>query len=245
MSLRTISRRLVTGLTPLALRSKLRDAPLLQRLAGRRPVDPSEASPEARDRSRERWRRARPEADLTWGEQLSGEPFMRKVAEHAALHEQTRLLEIGPGYGRLLSACLNLGLPFGSYTGLDLSDSNLAQLRQRFTDPRITFTQGDVTATPLESFDVCYSSLTFKHIYPTFEPALVNLARSMSDEGRVVFDLLEGTQSYFEDDDVTFVHCYERPEVEQIAQRAGLRVLAFDEVEHSPHRKRLLVVAGR
>lgn len=67
----------------------------------------------------------------------------------------------------------------------------------------------------------------------------------MSDNGWIIFDLLEGNKAYFEADDATFVHWYERSEVEEILGRAGLRVLAFDRVEHEPHRVRLLVVAGR
>jgi SAM-dependent methyltransferase len=242
---RSISGRLVTRFTPRTLRFRFSDAEILQRIAGRVAVDPTNASPDARERSKSRWRQARPELDLTWGEALSGQPFVAKVAEHAKLTEDTQILEIGPGYGRLLTALLEAGVPFAGYTGLDLSEFNVGHLRQKFVDPRVSFTQGDVGSATIPPFDVGYSSLTFKHFYPTFEAALVNCAESMSEHGRIVFDLIEGTRAYFEHDDTTYVKCYQRPEVEAIVAAAGMRVLAFDQVHHGPKATRLLVVAGR
>jgi SAM-dependent methyltransferase len=228
------------------VRFRLTDAALLQRVAGRTAVDPSDFSADAQARALSRWRQARPETDLTWNESLSGEPFITKVARHANLTDQTRLLEIGPGYGRLLNAYLEQGLPFASYTGLDISANNVAYLSERFAaDERITFVQGEVSSTEVPEFDVCISSLVFKHFYPTFEAALVNLGRSVSDSGRFVFDLLEGRRTYFEHDDTTYVHCYEPDDVSAIVSSAGLRMIEFDHVEHGPGQVRLLVVAGR
>jgi len=244
-ALRSISGRLVTRLTPRSLRFRFSDAQILQRLAGRVAVDPDNASPAEQERSQARWRQAHPQLDLTWGEALSGRPFVAKVLEHAQVTEHTRLLEIGPGYGRLLTAILEQNVPFSSYTGLDLSEFNVSHLSDRFADPRIRFLQGNVDSAPIPEFDVGYSSLTFKHFYPTFQAALVNCASSMSEHGRMVFDLIEGKRAYFEHDDTTYVHCYQRPEIEKIVAEAGLRVLAFDEVVHGPGQARLLVVAGR
>jgi SAM-dependent methyltransferase len=245
-TLRDMSGKLVTRFVPQSLRFRLHDAALLQRVAGRTPVDPAQFSADAQARSQSRWRAARPEVDLTWNESLSGQPFVAKIAQHANLDERTRLLEIGPGYGRLLNAYLEQGLPFASYTGLDLSEHNVAYLTDRFaSDPRISFIQGEVSSAEVPEFDVGYSSLVFKHFYPTFEPALVNLARSLSDHGLLVFDLLEGKRTYFEHDDTTYVHCYEPDDVTPIVAAAGLRVRDFDHVEHGPGQIRLLVVAGR
>jgi SAM-dependent methyltransferase len=145
----------------------------------------------------------------------------------------------------LVTALLEQEQPFASYTGIDISDQNVAHLNERFGNAHIRFVQGDVATSEIPAFDVAISSLVFKHFYPTFEPAITNLSGAMSDNGRIIFDLLEGKKAYFEADDATFVHWYERSEVEQIVARAGLRVLAFDQVVHEPHRIRLLVVAGR
>jgi SAM-dependent methyltransferase len=244
-TLRDLSGRLVTRFVPQSLRFRLHDAAILQRVAGRTQIDPNTFSADAHARSQQRWRQARPQTDLTWNESLSGQGFIAKVAQHAELTSATRILEIGPGYGRLLTAYLEQGLPFASYTGLDISEHNVSYLRERFTDPRISFIQGEVSSTEVPEFDVCISSLVFKHFYPTFEPALVNLARSVSEHGRFVFDLLEGRRTYFEHDDTTYVHCYEPADVTPIVTAAGLRMIEFDHVEHGPNQVRLLVVAGR
>jgi SAM-dependent methyltransferase len=244
-TLRETSARLALRFVPSPVRARLQDVTALQRLAGRKPIDPKRSSPEAHARSQARWREEHPQLGLTFGEPLSGRPFIDKLAEHAELTDQSRLLEIGPGYGRLLSALLEEKRPFAAYTGVDISENNVAHLGHEFADPRITFITGDVATAEIPAFDVAFSSLVFKHFYPSFEAALTNLGSAVSDGGRIVFDLLEGRRAYFEADDATFVHWYERSEVEEIAARAGLRVLAFDQVEHAPHRIRLLAVVGR
>ena len=244
-NLRSISGEIVTRFAPRSLRFRFTDAAVLQRLAGRTQVDPNQVSSEAQERAKSRWKAARPETDLTWGEQLSGQPFVAKVVQYGQPTDQTRLLEIGPGYGRLVGAYVEQGHPFATYTGLDLSEANVSHLRRRFDDPRLTFVQGEVTSASIPEFDLGFSSLVFKHFYPTFEVGLANCASGMSAEGRFVFDLLEGKRAYFEHDDATYVHCYEPDDVEEIVSRIGLRVLEFDHVDHGPGRARLLVVVGR
>jgi hypothetical protein len=44
---------------------------------------------------------------------------------------------------------------------------------------------------------------------------------------------------------VTYIRWYTRPEIQEIASRAGLEIEAFDEVHHSPTFSRLLVVARK
>ena len=244
-TLRETSARLALRFIPSPVRARLQDVTALQVLAGRKQVNPAEASPEAHARSQARWRRSAPALDLTFGEPLSGHPFIDKVVQHAPLTDESRWLEIGPGYGRLLTALLAQERPFASYTGIDISDQNVAHLNEKFGSDRIRFVQGDVATADIPPFDVAISSLVFKHFYPTFEPAITNLRGALSGNGRIIFDLLEGRKAYFEADDATYVHWYDRSEVEEIVGRAGLRVLAFDQVEHEPHRIRLLVVAGR
>jgi SAM-dependent methyltransferase len=196
-------------------------------------------------RARARWLRAHPGPDLTWGRALDGGDFVAKAGGHGAFGSDRVLLEIGPGYGRILRSCLEAGAPFGRYIGLDLSADNVDHLRQAFADPRVDFVTGDVETADLEvEVDTVLSSLTFKHLYPSFEPALANLARQLSARGLVVFDLIEGRGRYFEPDEITYIREYGRLEVEAIVDRAGLRLVGFDEVVHDPEHRRLLVVAG-
>ena len=194
-------------------------------------------------RSRERWRTAPPEWEhLTWGYILSGDAFVATVAKHVEFNDQTRILEVGPGYGRLLQAFLDQGIPFGHYHGLDLSDGNCAYLSERFPRSDVSFVQGDIeTATFDTAFDVVVSSLTFKHLYPSFEAALRNVSRSLAPGAHVCIDFVEGQAQHFEG--VTFNRWYSREEILDIAARVGLEDCVFDQVEHDPEHVRLLMVA--
>lgn len=95
---------------------------------------------------------------------------------------------------------------------------------------------------------IAISSLTFKHLFPSFDNALRNLAHHLGAGGVIAFDLIEGSGSVVEDDGETFVRRYQRGEVTEMVGRAGLELVAFDEVVHHramPATARLLVVATR
>ena len=61
----------------------------------------------------------------------------------------------------------------------------------------------------------------------------------------MIFDLIEGSRRFFEDDDVTYIRWYERGEVEELLDASGLDLVAFEEVRHHPTLARLLVVGRR
>jgi SAM-dependent methyltransferase len=205
-----------------------------------------ESREETWERSRTRWRETGPTTNLTWGVEVGGEAFVAKAAEHGALGAGRRVLEIGPGYGRLLAACLERGASFGSYIGVDLSPENINHLRKRFPQDNVAFVQADIESVDVgEPVDSVISSLTVKHLFPSFEPALRNLAGQMRPGALAVFDLIEGHRRYFAEDGVTYIRAYSRPEVEEILKVTGLELVAFDEVRHLPDYLRLLVVARK
>ena len=198
------------------------------------------------EKSKMRWRTAEPLEGLTWGVELSGDAFVERVVVHADLTPEKSILEIGPGYGRILKSFLKKGLPFEKYVGLDISDKNVAILKSRFANEKIIFLQGDVEKFTLDQkFDLIVSSLTFKHLFPTFERALCNLAGHMQTGGTIIFDLIEGDSMVFESETDTFMHRYKRDDVQEIAATAGLSVAAFEPVHHAPGFSRLLVVARK
>jgi SAM-dependent methyltransferase len=202
-----------------------------------------ESQPAISTRSRVRWRDAAPNPDLTWGKTLTGDAFVGKVLENVTLRDKA-VLEIGPGYGRVLAGVLMAEPTFRSYTGVDISRTNVEHLQRRFSDPRITFIHGDVESASVRGpVDVVLSSLTLKHLYPSLEPGLANVASQLSDTGAVCFDLIEGNRRFFEADQVTFIHEYTRQEVTAILERVGLPLVSFDVVIHAPGRERLFVVA--
>ena len=205
-----------------------------------------ESREEAWDRSRERWRSTRPTPNLTWDVSLDGDAFIERAAAHGAFGPDRAIVEIGPGYGRLLRSALSSGADFSAWTGVDLSAENVSYLTRELGDGRVTFVQEDVESfRARERVDTVISSLTFKHLFPSFERALANLRENLAPAGLVIFDLIEGERRYFEEDGVTYIRWYSRPEIEEIAARAGLEVVAFDEVRHLPTLSRLLVVARR
>jgi SAM-dependent methyltransferase len=205
-----------------------------------------ESAEETWERSRTRWRNALPDRDLTWHVDLPGGPFVENVAKHGAFGPAARILEIGPGYGRLLEEILKQGHQFERYEGLDLSEFNVQYLREHFALPNVSFTCGDVESAMLgESFNVMLSSLTFKHLFPTFERGLANVAAHMDPGGLMFFDLREGIKKGFELDDVTFIRSYTRADVETILTTLALELVGFEQVEHGLGRLRLLVIARK
>ena len=222
------------------------------RLARRRGAGPAPAAP-----GRERGLHRRPlEAPLaggarltrglTWGDEVSGEPAVEIAERYGVFGSDHAVLEVGPGYGRILGAALARGVEFRRYIGLDLSQENVDHLRRTYDDPRLELVCGDVESADFdEPLDAAYSFLTFKHIYPSFAAALANIGRQLRPGGRVVFDLIEGSREYFHRDQVTFMREYTRPEAAGIVARAGLRLVAVDEVVHAPGRARMLIVAER
>jgi SAM-dependent methyltransferase len=231
-------------LVPMKIQTQLREAPGVRRLVDtaviQRLLDPNW------ERSRTRWRKAKPDPGLTWGQELTGEAFVSKVESYASFDNETTVLEIGPGYGRILRSFLARGIPFKEYYGLDISEQNVEYLQKQFPQPAVHFIRADIAGAPLPfRFDVGFSSLVFKHLYPSFEAALRNCSRYMSPHGRLIFDLIEGDQRRWHPQNNTYVRQYERKEVLEIFGKVGLELVAFDEVVHDPKHRRLLVVATK
>ena len=175
---------------------------------------------------------------------LTDRRVVARIADAAGLVAGATVVEVGPGYGRLLEAARRLGAPYGLWVGVDLSPNNVEHLRGRFPEER--FVEGDASTVELDvEPDLIVSSLTLKHIYPSFEPALVNLASRLRPGGSAVFDVIEGERRYFEPDGRTYIRWYTRDELRDICAAAGLPDVTFDEVQHdeNPNHRRLLVVA--
>ena len=173
-----------------------------------------------------RWREATPEPGLTWGDQVSGEPAVEAAERHGVFGPELTVVEIGPGYGRILGAALRGGVAFRRYIGVDLSEENVRHLRAAFDDPRIEIVHGDAESVEFdEPVDSVLSFLTFKHIYPSFAAALANLGSQLRPGGGSIFDLIEGSRQYFHRDHHTFMREYTRSEAAEIvdARRARAR----------------------
>jgi SAM-dependent methyltransferase len=205
-----------------------------------------ESKEESWERSRKRWKQSKPTVSVTWNKEISGDNFITKVQSYNAFQPEKSILEIGPGYGRLLKSCLKHNVPFKDYFGVDISKENIKYLREKFTGRNIHFIHGDIETILLpKTFDLVLSTLTFKHLYPTFENALRNITKFMNPNSMLFFDLIEGKKKYFENDGVTYIRFYSQPEVLRILRNFDLEFIAFDRVEHDRNRPRLLVVARK
>ncbi len=135
------------------------------------------AKKELVETARTRWRESPPDSHLTWGKTLEGDNFIQKVAAYGGFGRDKSVMEVGPGYGRLLKALLRNRMPFKDYLGIDISEKNVAHLKGAFPVPNIDFVRADIETFSLDrSFDLFYSSLTLKHFFPSFEAALRNVS---------------------------------------------------------------------
>jgi SAM-dependent methyltransferase len=78
-----------------------------------------------------------------------------------------RVLDLGCGLGANLSRLLDLGLPYGSYTGVDLSNAMLERAARRYAQASNTrFLALDLMADPFPAgpFDLITSTWTFEHL---------------------------------------------------------------------------------
>jgi SAM-dependent methyltransferase len=195
------------------------------------------------EKSRTRWINSMPDSRLTWGIEVSGDNFVRKISSFNVFDAQKIVLEVGPGKGRILKSLMNLGIPYRRYFGIDISAKNIAYLRKNFTDDKHNFIVGDIETIKLENFDILLSSLTFKHLFPSFKQALVNISKYMNPNAVIFFDLPEGKFSCFHDG--AYIRWYSKPEISDILKECNLKVVLFDHVIHVPwHKRRLLVAAA-
>jgi SAM-dependent methyltransferase len=187
------------------------------------------------ERSKARWRGDEPDVGLTWGARWDGSAFIDATKQYYSFAASTRILEVGPGYGRLLDQILSEGLPFQSYLGLDISKARVERLTQKYhADRRIEFLYGDVENADLgRHFDLCISSATFAHLYPDCGKGLRNVARHLGDGGKITFDLQGGrSRGKFQPDGVTYERGYDVDDIRRLSRDDGLTVIGWQDIKH-------------
>lgn len=171
--------------------------------------------------TKEAWVHSRPTPGLTWNAQMTGDEFIAKVRRHAG-DDLGRVMEIGPGYGRLLGTMLGEGVRFSHYLGVDISAENVKHLRGTYGGDRIRYEHADFfeLEAPAE-LDCIISSAVFMHFYPSVESALRRCRGLLRAGGRLFFDVPNGGARYVNIASKIYVRDYHPRELAEFAGTAG------------------------
>lgn len=117
------------------------------------------------------------------------EPLTRRTLERMELHAGQRVLEIGPGPGRLLIPAARRILPEGDAVGLDIQPAMIERLETRAKEgglSNLTAVRGDGARPnfPPESFDVIYLAIALGEI-PDREGALRECYSALKPGGQL------------------------------------------------------------
>jgi SAM-dependent methyltransferase len=192
-------------------------------------------------KSKERWSADEPDAGLTWGVSMSGENFAEFVLQHVALTDNSIVVEIGPGYGRILNALLSHRVRFRRYIGLEISPRRVNRLSKQFQDPRIEFYQADILAgVELNAIaDLTISSAVFEHLYPDFSRAIEIISGFTRPGGAAIIDFvrdendLDKSSSWFEKE-TTYIRMYSRNELRNLFEGGGFRINELQGISFGP-----------
>lgn len=194
-------------------------------------IDAAQAeSAEAHALAQTRWRGEETPAGLTWGRLMTGDSLWDLYQRHRRFGSADHLLEIGPGYGRLLKTAVERAIPFASYTGLELSPARVSRLRREFALPNVAFVEGDIDAwSGPRNYDVVICSSTFEHLHPDCSAALRNIHRQLAPGGQVFIDFIAAdTPSRAFEPGGTYIRAYDRDEIVALFAQCGYAVRAVE-----------------
>jgi hypothetical protein len=193
-------------------------------------LPPAVDDPSGHDVSQRRWRGDEPAASLTWGRLMTGDSLWNLYQTKRRFSVNDKILEIGPGYGRLLKTAIEREIPFASYTAVDLSVERVAKLCHEFQFPNVRVFRGDIdTWESDQSYDVVLCSGTFEHLHPDCRNALKNIRRQMAPRGQLFIDFIfaEYATRGFEPDG-TYVRIYTRDELSSMFTECGFTVRGIE-----------------
>ena len=191
--------------------------------------------------SKQRWADDEPDAGLTWGVLMSGDEFVRFVLRHVRMTDRPTIIEIGPGYGRILRELLRYDVPFRRYIGLEISAARVNRLSRQFPDPRIEFREADILGgVELNaSADVTISSAVFEHLYPDFSRAIETISGFTRPGGAAIIDFVrdendpDKSASWFEKE-TTYIRAYSEYELKSLFEKSGFTVKQLDRISFGP-----------
>ncbi len=100
---------------------------------------------------------------------------------------ETRILDLGCGTGVNLNRLRQLGLPFASYAGLDLTPAMLTRAQAKLDGhTAAAFLHGDIWRLPFadRSFDLVISTWALSHLWPAYK-VFYDVGRVLDPKGAV------------------------------------------------------------
>jgi hypothetical protein len=187
--------------------------------------------PDAGRLSQERWRGDEGAEGLTWGRLMTGDSLWDIYERAHDFTSADRIVEFGPGYGRLLKTALDRKIPFRSFMGVELSLTRVHRLSDEFGgDPRISFSPGDMNTWRIEGhIDVILCSSTFEHLFPDCRQALKNFRSQLAQNATVLIDFIKSDSPHREFHGVTYIRYYSRDELSLLFAECGYSVTAIEE----------------
>jgi ubiquinone/menaquinone biosynthesis C-methylase UbiE len=144
-----------------------------------------------------------------------------RTLDRISLHPGQRVLEIGPGPGRLLIPAAKQVSPGGEVVGIDVQPKMIERLRRNAVAAHVTNLTtilGDASQShvPEASFDVVFLSTVLGEI-PDREAALAQCYRALKPGGKLSITEV-----------VIDPHYQSRSTVRRLAERAGFRYLSIE-----------------
>ncbi len=126
-----------------------------------------------------------------WARWIMGraEAYLEQEILPGVLTPETRILDLGSGTGVNLARLRRLGLPFASYTGLELTPAMLARAQAKLDGHTpAAYCRGDARSLPFrdETFDVVLSTWMLSHL-PSPRSVLDEARRVLKRCGTLVF----------------------------------------------------------
>lgn len=201
-------------------------------------------------KSKIRWQGDEEDRHLTWGVIMSGKQFVDVMKKHGKPRGFDKILEIGPGYGRLLDELLRRTASFKDYVGYDLSEARVKRLNKKYVYAAqpCEFHTGDITEVAVNGeYSVVICSSTFEHFWPDFRTALKNLYR---ENVQYFIDFIDQQldASNFHDD-TYFVRVYTIEQIIKIFEEEKYKIVGCEEISFGKSSdgtevKRILVIAN-
>jgi SAM-dependent methyltransferase len=177
-----------------------------------------------RQLSKRRWQGDEDSPGLTWGRLMTGDSLWDVYQRAHTFRSTDQILEIGPGYGRLLRTALERKILFASYTGIELSAGRVRRLSEELGTDKVRFFVGDIDVWQgANKFDVVICSSTFEHLYPDCRRAIKNISTQLASDAIVFIDFIRTDKSVasFENDG-TYVRWYSQAELHNLFENSPL-----------------------